>query len=271
MSPDEAFAAPNARPCRRGPASNEWAPGQYWVDLMASSRLPASERPATAVLAAGAASLGLLLTLGAAAPARAQVMEIASDGKVAVYDRPAVFTAGGAQTIAPARPVKVQAVKIHAARALTIRAQARALPNFTPAADPVRKLQVMQELTAAASAYSLRSDLVQAVAWRESRFRHDAVSPVGATGVMQLMPSTARSIGVDASDLRQNIYGGTAYLRRMMDTFGGNMTLGLAAYNAGPEAVRRYGGVPPYAETQNYVAAIMGRLADPAAAPPPLH
>ena len=52
-------------------------------------------------------------------------------------------------------------------------------------------------------------------------------------------------IGVDASDLRQNIYGGTAYLRRMMDTFGGDMTLGLAAYNAGPEAVRRYGGVPP--------------------------
>ena len=78
---------------------------------------------------------------------------------------------------------------------------------------------------------------------------------------MQLMPDTAAALGVDASDATQNVHGGAAYLRQMLDQFDGNIELALAAYNAGPEAVRRYGGVPPYRETQDYVAAVLGYLA----------
>jgi len=77
---------------------------------------------------------------------------------------------------------------------------------------------------------------------------------------MQLMPATASQLGVDAADLRGNIEGGAAYLAQQMRRFG-DVRLALAAYNAGPEAVARYGGVPPYAETQNYVRAILTRLA----------
>ncbi len=219
---------------------------------MASHPVSASERPALAARAT-ATALGLLLAtfFVLPVPARAQVIEIASDGAVAVYDRPAVFTDAGVQPIPLARPTR-----------------SPALPDFRPRA--ARKFEVMQELSAAASAYGLAPELVHAVAWRESRFRHDAVSSAGATGVMQLMPGTARTLGVDRFDLRQNIYGGTAYLRRMLDEFGGDVGLALAAYNAGPAAVRRYGGTPPYAETQQYVAAIMGRLAAPAAALTPI-
>jgi soluble lytic murein transglycosylase-like protein len=86
---------------------------------------------------------------------------------------------------------------------------------------------------------------------------------------MQLMPGAAREVGVDRFDLRQNIQGGAAYLSKMVNQFGGDLTLGLAAYNAGPEAVRRWGGVPPYAETRAYVAAILDRLAARAVQPSP--
>jgi soluble lytic murein transglycosylase-like protein len=77
---------------------------------------------------------------------------------------------------------------------------------------------------------------------------------------MQLMPGTARTLGVDAADLKGNIEGGVAYLQQMLARFGGDLPRALAAYNAGPEAVQRYGGVPPYAETKAYVRAILGRL-----------
>jgi soluble lytic murein transglycosylase-like protein len=104
--------------------------------------------------------------------------------------------------------------------------------------------------------------LVDAVAWQESRYNNNARSPVGAIGIMQLMPSTARGLGiVDPTDVGQNIAGGAAYLRSQLDRFGNNVPLALAAYNAGPGAVHRYGGIPPYRETQNYVRRIMGRLA----------
>ena len=79
-------------------------------------------------------------------------------------------------------------------------------------------------------------------------------------GVMQLMPETARRLGVDATDLKGNIDGGVTYLGQMLTRFGGDLPRALAAYNAGPEAVQRYGGVPPYVETQAYVRAILGRL-----------
>lgn len=99
--------------------------------------------------------------------------------------------------------------------------------------------------------------LVAAVARRESAFNANAVSHAGACGVMQLMPATARYLGVtDVFDARENILGGTRYLRTLLDTFNGDLDLTLAAYNAGPGAVEKYRGVPPYRETQAYVAAV---------------
>lgn len=99
--------------------------------------------------------------------------------------------------------------------------------------------------------------LVTAVARRESAFRADIISNKGAIGIMQLMPETARYLGVtNAFDARENIFGGTRYLRTLLDTFHGDLDLALAAYNAGPGAVAKYRGVPPYRETQAYVAAV---------------
>ena len=112
----------------------------------------------------------------------------------------------------------------------------------------------------------LDSDFVKAVVKQESGFNPNAKSHCGAMGLMQLMPSTAQGLGVkNAFDAEQNIYGGTKYLKGLMDRFGNNKELALAAYNAGPNAVKKYNGVPPYKETQNYVKNVMasyGRFKD---------
>ena len=99
--------------------------------------------------------------------------------------------------------------------------------------------------------------LVAAVVQRESAFNQNAVSHVGAQGLMQLMPATAKWLGVSNSfDARENVFAGAKYLSMLLDTFNGDLDLTLAAYNAGPGAVQKYRGIPPYRETQNYVAAI---------------
>ncbi len=109
-------------------------------------------------------------------------------------------------------------------------------------------------IVAAAERQHLDPALVKAVMLVESGFDPEAVSPKGALGLMQLMPTTARELGVsDAFDPAQNIAGGTAYLRRMVDRFGGDLNKAIAAYNAGPGAVEKYGGTPPFAETQFFV------------------
>lgn len=104
----------------------------------------------------------------------------------------------------------------------------------------------------------LDSTFVKAVIKQESGFQPKVTSHCGAMGLMQLMPATANSLGVkDAYDPEQNIAGGTKYLKGLLDRFGGDKSLALAAYNAGPNAVSKYNGIPPYKETQNYVKNIM--------------
>ncbi|MBW3670880.1 MAG: lytic transglycosylase domain-containing protein [Acidobacteria bacterium] len=101
--------------------------------------------------------------------------------------------------------------------------------------------------------------LVSAVAYRESGFDPKIVSRAGACGLMQLMPKTAETLGVtEIFDIRQNVFGGVQYLRMLLDTFSGDLDLALAAYNAGPGAVERYRGVPPYRETIEYIRRVRG-------------
>ena len=120
--------------------------------------------------------------------------------------------------------------------------------EFTPTEDLI--MQTAYE-------YGVDPKLVRAIAIAESDMNQDEISDVGAIGVMQLMPETAANLGVDPYEKRDNIVGGTMYIRQMLDTFDGNVPLAVAAYNAGPGAVKRYGGIPPYAETQNYVGRVM--------------
>jgi hypothetical protein len=116
-------------------------------------------------------------------------------------------------------------------------------------------------IEAAATLHRVDIALVRAVMQVESQFDHLAVSTAGAQGLMQLMPDTARRFGVSNSfDPRQNIFGGVAYLRVLLDMFGGDVDLALAGYNAGENAVLKYDGIPPYKETQNYVRKIRGIL-----------
>jgi soluble lytic murein transglycosylase-like protein len=110
------------------------------------------------------------------------------------------------------------------------------------------------EIDAAAAKYGLDPALLRGLIRQESNFNPDAGSPAGAQGLCQLMPGTAAALGcTNVHDPAQNIDAGARYLRQQLDAFGGDVSKALAAYNAGPGAVKRYGGVPPYAETQNYV------------------
>ena len=121
----------------------------------------------------------------------------------------------------------------------------------------------------AALRYSLDPALVQAVVAVESGFRPDAVSPKGAQGLMQLMPATARYLGVkDSLDPIDNLDGGTRYLRELIERYNGDLKRALAAYNAGEGAVARHGGVPPYPETLAYVRKVLQRVKPQAPAAP---
>lgn len=113
------------------------------------------------------------------------------------------------------------------------------------------------QIARSAKAFDLDEALIKAVIKVESNYDPKAVSARGAQGIMQLIPSTAREMQVsDPFNAAENIRGGSRYLRLMLDQFGGNLDLALAAYNAGPGNVRRYGGVPPFAETRNYIAQV---------------
>ena len=115
------------------------------------------------------------------------------------------------------------------------------------------------EIAAAAKKYRLDPALLKGLIKQESNFNPNAVSPAGAKGLTQLMPGTAAGLGVkNPLDPAQAINGGAKYLRQMLDMFDGDVRKALAGYNAGPGAVKRHGGIPPYAETKNYVTKVLG-------------
>lgn len=116
---------------------------------------------------------------------------------------------------------------------------------------------VSQKVTSTATKHGVDPKLAEAIAIAESGLDQSDISDAGAIGVMQLMPATAVELGVDPYDEDENIEGGVKFLSQMLEKFGGNVELAIAAYNAGPGAVEKFGGVPPYGETQAYVQRVM--------------
>lgn len=197
------------------------------------------------------AAIGAGLAIIPAADARADVLELGADG--------ARWVAGplaGAPAVADSAPAGPAS---DLAEAPSLPAIAIADPARHAAGIPPRYAVKIAEL---AARFDLSPALLEAVVWQESRWNENAVSPVGARGLAQLMPGTARYLGVDPHDPYANLEGGARYLREQLDRFGGDLEKALAAYNAGPGRVERAGGIPNIRETRHYVAAIIGRLSN---------
>ncbi|GAA3802077.1 hypothetical protein GCM10022600_25310 [Qipengyuania pelagi] len=198
----------------------------------------------------GAALVGAQTLI--AVPAKADVLQI-DDGA-------ARWIAGGSPEALPETAVlAVDDGALEAIEGLMLPDRAVADPRLHAMGVPQNYRAKVDEL---AARFDLSPSLIEALVWQESRWRHDARSPVGARGLAQLMPGTARDLGVNPDDPFANLEGGARYLREQIDRFDGDLEKALAAYNAGPGRVLRAGGIPRIRETQLYVAAIMGRLSD---------
>jgi soluble lytic murein transglycosylase-like protein len=162
---------------------------------------------------------------------------------------PRGFEVPVSKTTEPSRPLQNDANRLRAGGERSLQVQAGANEHQ----------QIKTSIVKAAQKYNLPAKLITSVIRAESDFQIKAVSHAGAQGLMQLMPETASKLGVqNPFDIEENIDGGCRYLRKMLDSFGGDIKLALAAYNAGPEAVIKYGGkVPPYRETRQYVKRVL--------------
>ena len=198
------------------------------------------------------------------APARADVMEISEDGARWIAGHRAGMPAAGFELTAAQSAalggLDAQIVSLDGEQAVEgLPAIVTTDTRLTARGVPANYQAKVAELSAR---FDLSPSLIEALVWQESRWRENAVSPVGARGLAQLMPGTARDLGVDPNDPFANLEGGARYLREQLDRFDGDLEKALAAYNAGPGRVIRANGVPRIRETQAYVAAIMGRLAN---------
>ena len=199
------------------------------------------------------AALALSLGLGLAVPAMADGLRIQKSGKsrIAQFERQTRLLdsrlAGQYQQSARLRPKGTSTKSV----------VDLALPGTIPAYSGNRRSQYLPHARAMARKHGVPEDLFLRLVQQESGWNPSARSNKGARGLAQLMPGTAAKLGVDASDPIQNLEGGARYLRMMYNQFG-NWRLALAAYNAGPGAVQKYKGIPPYRETRNYVRIIAG-------------
>lgn len=209
------------------------------------------------ILAAACRVMIVAAAIGVAVEARADVLELGADGARWVSGPLSVVPAALDPNADPAAATAQLDAEWEGGLALPDHAIAD--PARHAAGIPARYHAKMTEL---AARFDVSPSLLEALVWQESRWRENAVSPVGARGLAQLMPGTARYLGVDSNDPFQNLEGGARYLREQLDRFGGDLEKALAAYNAGPGRVERAGGIPNIRETKQYVAAIMGRLAN---------
>jgi len=199
------------------------------------------------ILSRAGGGLAALALCCAGWPASADVLEIGQQG--------ARWVAGPDRETAP-DPAPAATHQLSAD--FTVPEAAIADPARHAAGVPQGYSAKVREL---ARRFDLSPALIEALVWQESRWRQGAVSPAGARGLAQLMPGTARDLGVDPDDPFANLEGGARYLREQLDRFDGDLEKALAAYNAGPGRVERAGGIPNIRETRLYVASIMGRLA----------
>ena len=159
--------------------------------------------------------------------------------------------------LAVAAEVKIKVLE-DGTRVMYNERQARRSWTPQPQISSVARSEIDTYIEAHSRRQQLDPELVRAVVQVESAYRPSAESHKGAMGLMQLMPETARSLAVeDPWDPEENLRGGTIYLRHLLDRFGGQLELALAGYNAGPEAVQRFGGIPPYEETRSYVEKVL--------------
>jgi soluble lytic murein transglycosylase-like protein len=187
--------------------------------------------------------LALAGGLAWAGVAQADVLEIGANGSVKVLgDQP------GAAWSSPGEPVEAADGEVPSA-AMTLVDEPLSDSAYAKALDQVSK------------AYDISPRLLEALVWQESRWNQGAVSRTGAIGLAQLMPGTARELGVNPHDPLQNLTGGARYLRQQLNRFNGDVEKALAAYNAGPGRVMTAGGIPSIPETQAYVRNIVARLA----------